>query len=46
LQVHCCAEAGLHLQEMKDKLILISNELLDNTADLAQSRFEELRVER
>jgi hypothetical protein len=46
VEVHCCAEAGLHLQEMKDKLILISNELLDNTADLALSRFEELRVER
>ncbi|KAH7373519.1 hypothetical protein KP509_17G060200 [Ceratopteris richardii] len=35
-----------HLQEMKDKLIQVSNELLDNAAELTIERSEELRVER
>lgn len=36
----------MHLQEMKDKLIYVSNELLDNAAELSPERSEELRVER
>ena len=46
MQVHCCGEAGFHLQEMKDKLILIINELLDNGDELSPERFQELRLER
>ncbi|KAG6556304.1 hypothetical protein Mapa_002246 [Marchantia paleacea] len=45
-QVHHCREATLHLQEMKDELIQVSNELLDNAADLSPSRSETLRMHR
>ncbi|KAL3689189.1 hypothetical protein R1sor_015498 [Riccia sorocarpa] len=45
-EVHRCLEASIHLQEMKDELIQISNELLDNAADLSPARSEELRVQR
>ncbi|KAJ0976927.1 hypothetical protein J5N97_012401 [Dioscorea zingiberensis] len=41
-----CPEARGHLQELKDKLIAIANELLDNAADLSPSRCESLRQER
>lgn len=46
MQVHCCGEAGFHLQEMKDKLIYIINELLDNGDELSPERVQELRLER
>ncbi|TXG64064.1 hypothetical protein EZV62_011058 [Acer yangbiense] len=40
-----CPEATGHIQEMKDKLIAISNELLDN-ADLSPAQIEKLRQDR
>ncbi|KAJ8452816.1 hypothetical protein Cgig2_014579 [Carnegiea gigantea] len=40
-----CPEATNHLQEMKDMLIVISNELLDNS-DLSPGRMEKLRADR
>ncbi|CAN6458885.1 unnamed protein product [Victoria cruziana] len=43
--VHC-PEASTHLQEMKDRLILISNELLDNPDQLAPHHSAELHDER
>ena len=46
LQVYLCKEARVHLQEMKDKLIHVSNELLDNAAELTPEISEALRVER
>ncbi|KAL2631335.1 hypothetical protein R1flu_016021 [Riccia fluitans] len=45
-EVHHCVEASIHLQEMKDELIQVSNELLDNAADLSPARSEELRMQR
>ncbi|XP_038989126.1 ATP-dependent DNA helicase Q-like 4A [Phoenix dactylifera] len=41
-----CPEATTHLQEMKDRLITVSNELLDNAAELGPQRCENLRQER
>ncbi|KAJ7531759.1 hypothetical protein O6H91_14G057500 [Diphasiastrum complanatum] len=46
VQVHLCAEAAVHLQEIKDQLITVSNELLDNTGDLSPAHAEKLRMER
>ncbi|XP_031504419.1 ATP-dependent DNA helicase Q-like 4A [Nymphaea colorata] len=43
--VHC-SEALNHLQEMKDRLIVISNELLDNSDQLAPHHSAQLRDER
>ncbi|KAL5856966.1 hypothetical protein ACOSQ3_004424 [Xanthoceras sorbifolium] len=40
-----CPEATGHIQEMKDRLIAISNELLDN-ADLSPAQTEKLRQDR
>ncbi|TXG53728.1 hypothetical protein EZV62_018984 [Acer yangbiense] len=40
-----CPEATGHIQEMKDRLIAISNELLDN-ADLSPAQIEKLRQDR
>ncbi|XP_012071305.1 ATP-dependent DNA helicase Q-like 4A isoform X1 [Jatropha curcas] len=40
-----CPEANNHLQEMKDMLIAVSNELLDNT-NLTPSQIEKLRLDR
>ncbi|KAF5207099.1 Atp-dependent dna helicase q-like 4a, partial [Thalictrum thalictroides] len=45
LKVALCPEAACHLQEMKDLLISISNELLDND-DLSPVRTEKLRQDR
>ncbi|XP_058088855.1 ATP-dependent DNA helicase Q-like 4A isoform X2 [Magnolia sinica] len=45
-KVGLCPEAAGHLQEMKDTLIAISNELLDNAAELSPPRSEKLRQER
>ncbi|XP_020593878.1 ATP-dependent DNA helicase Q-like 4A isoform X2 [Phalaenopsis equestris] len=41
-----CPNASNHLQEIKDRLITISNELLDNAGDLSPKQFEVLRQER
>ncbi|XP_015878953.3 ATP-dependent DNA helicase Q-like 4A isoform X1 [Ziziphus jujuba] len=41
-----CPEAAGHLQEMKDLLITISNELLDNFNDLSPEQMEKLRHDR
>ncbi|KAK6915964.1 DEAD/DEAH box helicase domain [Dillenia turbinata] len=41
-----CAEAAIHLQEMKDRLIAISNDLLDNVNDLSTVQLEKLRQDR
>ncbi|WOL11143.1 hypothetical protein Cni_G19904 [Canna indica] len=41
-----CSEATIHLQEMKDRLIAVSNELLDNAAELSPQDCENLRQER
>ncbi|KAK8952242.1 ATP-dependent DNA helicase Q-like 4A [Platanthera zijinensis] len=41
-----CPDALKHLQEMKDRLITVSNELLDNAGDLSPTQFENLRQER
>jgi len=46
LQVTLCAEAAVHLREMKDGLISISNDLLDNAAELSPQQSEKLRLER
>ncbi|XP_062218159.1 ATP-dependent DNA helicase Q-like 4A isoform X2 [Phragmites australis] len=47
---HCmlafCPEAMVHLQEMKDKLIAVSNELLDGDGKLNPQHSEELRQKR
>ncbi|KAG9147521.1 hypothetical protein Leryth_007320 [Lithospermum erythrorhizon] len=45
-QLGLCQEASSHLQEMKDKLIAISNDLLDNTAELSNDQMEQLRNQR
>ncbi|KAF6139378.1 hypothetical protein GIB67_026220 [Kingdonia uniflora] len=44
-KVALCPEAATHLREMKDMLLSISNDLLDNT-DLSPSRMEKLRQDR
>ncbi|XP_072962259.1 ATP-dependent DNA helicase Q-like 4A isoform X2 [Typha angustifolia] len=46
LKLAFCPEAAAHLQEMKDHLIAVSNELLDNAADLSPQHSEDLRQER
>lgn len=45
-QLALCPEAANHLQEMKDTLIAISNELLDNASELSPLQSEKLRQER
>ncbi|XP_058771804.1 ATP-dependent DNA helicase Q-like 4A [Vicia villosa] len=41
-----CPEAASHLQEFKDNLIAISNELLDNVENLSSVQIEKLRQDR
>ncbi|KAJ0250590.1 DEAD/DEAH box helicase domain-containing protein [Hirschfeldia incana] len=41
-----CPEASTHLEQMKNALIAISNELLDDDTDLSPDRIQELRQER
>ncbi|KAH0988037.1 hypothetical protein GBA52_015214 [Prunus armeniaca] len=45
-KIGLCPEAASHLQEMKDTLITISNELLDDVNDLSPTRIEKLRQDR
>ncbi|OWM84899.1 ATP-dependent DNA helicase Q-like 4A isoform X2 [Punica granatum] len=46
LMLGLCPEAAGHLQEMKDVLIAISNELLDNATELSPERVQNLRQDR
>lgn len=46
MQLGICPDAASHLQEMKDMLITISNELLDNFNDLSPVRMEKLHQHR
>lgn len=46
IQLGHCPGALDHLQEMKDKLIEISNDLLDNVSELSSEQVEMLRQER
>ncbi|XP_022863339.1 ATP-dependent DNA helicase Q-like 4A [Olea europaea var. sylvestris] len=41
-----CPEASNHLKDMKDKLIAISNDIIDNSDNLSSDEFEKLRQER
>ncbi|XWS54876.1 hypothetical protein CRYUN_Cryun10bG0127200 [Craigia yunnanensis] len=41
-----CPEAEGHVQEMKDMLIAVSNELLDNATNLSPEEIEKLRQDR
>ncbi|KAL5538281.1 hypothetical protein UlMin_046296, partial [Ulmus minor] len=45
-QLGICPEAASCLQEMKDMLISISNELLDNVNDISPAQMEKLRLDR
>ena len=45
-QLGLCPEASTHLEQMKNMLIAISNELLDDDTDLSPDRIQELRQER
>ncbi|KAF8019499.1 hypothetical protein BT93_G0242 [Corymbia citriodora subsp. variegata] len=46
LKLGLCPDAAHHLQEMKDNLIAISNELLDNVTELTPEVVEKLRHDR
>lgn len=46
LQLGSCPEASIHLQELKDMLIEISNDLLDNINNLNVDHIEKLRQDR
>ena len=46
MQLAFCPEAMVHLQEMKDELIAVANELLDDDGELNLQRSEELRKKR
>ncbi|KAG0499749.1 hypothetical protein HPP92_004440 [Vanilla planifolia] len=41
-----CPDASSHLQELKDQLITIANELLDNVGELSPKKLENLHQER
>ncbi|OMP01612.1 hypothetical protein COLO4_11772 [Corchorus olitorius] len=45
-QLGLCPEAASHLQEKKDMLIAVSNELLDNATNLSPDQIEKLRQNR
>lgn len=46
MQLGLCPEAASHLQELKDNLIAISNELLDNGENLNSVQIAKLRHDR
>lgn len=46
MQLAFCPQAMGHLQEMKDKLIEVSNELIDGDDKLSPQYSEELRQKR
>ncbi|KAL6176388.1 hypothetical protein ACLB2K_053022 [Fragaria x ananassa] len=45
-EIGVCPEAANHLQELKDRLITISNELLDDVNELGPEQIEKLRQDR
>ncbi|CAN6703529.1 unnamed protein product [Malus baccata var. baccata] len=45
-KIGLCPEGGSHLQEMKDTLIIISNQLLDDVNDLSPEQINKLRQDR
>ncbi|XP_038877365.1 ATP-dependent DNA helicase Q-like 4A isoform X2 [Benincasa hispida] len=45
-KIELCPEASGHLQELKDRLISISNDLLDNVNNLSPVQIDKLRQER
>lgn len=46
MQLGQCPGASVHLQQMKDRLITISNELLDNASELSPEHCKSLNQER
>ncbi|GFP99215.1 ATP-dependent DNA helicase q-like 4a [Phtheirospermum japonicum] len=46
LELGVCPEASNHVQAMKDTLIAISNDLIDNVDEMSSERVETLRQER
>ena len=46
MQLGLCPEAAGHVREMKDMLIAVSNELLDNATNLNSEEIEKLRQDR
>ncbi|XP_056852506.1 ATP-dependent DNA helicase Q-like 4A isoform X1 [Raphanus sativus] len=46
IKLGLCPETSTHLEQMKNVLIAISNELLDDDTDLSPDRVQELRQER
>ncbi|KZV22716.1 DNA helicase (RECQl4A) isoform 2 [Dorcoceras hygrometricum] len=46
IKLGLCSEASIHLQVMKDSLINISNELIDNIDEMSSEKVEKLRLER
>jgi len=46
MQLGICPEAASHLQEFKDNLIAISNELIDNVENLSSVQIAKLRQDR
>lgn len=45
-QLGLCPEASTHVEKMKNVLLAISNELLDDATDLSPDRVAQLRQER
>jgi len=45
-QLGLCPEASTHVEQMKDTLLAISNEILDNTYDLGPDHVEQLHQKR
>ncbi|XP_019085268.1 PREDICTED: LOW QUALITY PROTEIN: ATP-dependent DNA helicase Q-like 4B [Camelina sativa] len=46
IKLGLCPEASTHVEQMKDTLLAISNEILDNTTGLGPDHFEQLRQKR
>ncbi|XP_010480423.1 PREDICTED: ATP-dependent DNA helicase Q-like 4A [Camelina sativa] len=46
MKLGLCPEASTHVEQMKDVLLAISNELLDDATDLSPERVQQLRQER
>jgi hypothetical protein len=46
MQLGLCPEAASHLQEFKDNLIAVSNELIDNVENLSSVQIAKLREDR
>ncbi|EFH62834.1 predicted protein [Arabidopsis lyrata subsp. lyrata] len=46
IKLGLCPEASTHVEQMKDTLLAISNEFLDNTYDLGPDHVEQLRQKR